>query len=127
MKLFLYVFGLVLFEKSFGIQVIDIASRYTDGPQGPALMNFEPRYSLPYGYADVFIGPPAGTNSIALNQGIFRAHGFIPRRNNNNYDGQYIAINRGAIHVAPLMGYLRSVKSANLEPAPATTCNQLRF
>lgn len=69
-----------------GIQVVDIADRHAPiGSRGPALVNFEPRYTLPYGYADIFIGPPAGTNSIGLNQGIFQAHGFIPHR--NNYDG----------------------------------------
>lgn len=71
---------------SMGIQVVDIADRHAAvGSHGPALMNFETRYTLPYGFADIFIGPPAGTNSIGLNQGIFRAHGFIPHR--NQYDG----------------------------------------
>lgn len=34
---------------------------------------------------------------------------------------QYVAINRGAIHIAPLIGHVQSVKTTNLEPAPATT------
>lgn len=84
-QLFSLFVCLALFKTSFGIQVIDIAGRY-EGPHGHALINFEPRYSLSNGYDDVFIGPPAGTNSIGLNRGIFHAHGFIPRRN-NNYDG----------------------------------------
>ncbi|XP_055305752.1 uncharacterized protein LOC129570236 [Sitodiplosis mosellana] len=111
---------LCTFKNAMGIQVVDIAGRYAAiGSRGPALVNFEPHYTLPYGYADIFIGPPAGTNSIGLKQGIFRANGFIPHR--NNYDGQYVAVNRGAVHIAPLIGHLQSVKTTNLEPAPATT------
>lgn len=80
------VFIVTLLGASIGIQVVDIAERHASvGNHGPALVNFSPRFTLPFGYADVFIGPPAGTNSIALNQGIFRAHGFIPHR--PNYDG----------------------------------------
>lgn len=76
----------IIFNDCAGIQVVDIAERHTPvGNHGPALVNFLPRYTLPYGYADVFIGPPAGTNSIGLNTGIFRAHGFIPHR--HQYDG----------------------------------------
>lgn len=69
-----------------GIQVVDIAEQHTPvGSYGPALVNFEPSYTLPNGFADIFIGPPAGTTSIGLNQGIFRAHGFVPHW--NRYDG----------------------------------------
>lgn len=84
--LLLMVFVLTIFDDCMGIQVVDIAERHTPvGSHGPALMNFLPHYTLPYGYADVFIGPPAGTNSIGLNTGIFRAHGFVPHR--HQYDG----------------------------------------
>lgn len=80
------LFTVVGLQRAFGIQVVDIASRHTPvGSHGPALVNFATRYTLPHGYADIFIGPPAGTNSIGLNQGIFQAHGFIPHR--NQYDG----------------------------------------
>lgn len=73
-------------QRAMGIQVVDIAERHTPvGSYGPALVNFEPSYTLPNGFADIFIGPPAGTTSIRLNQGIFRAHGFVPHR--NRYDG----------------------------------------
>lgn len=34
---------------------------------------------------------------------------------------KYVAANRGSVHVAPLVGHIQSVKSANLEPAPGTT------
>lgn len=75
-----------VFDRSSGIQVVDIAERHSSvGNHGPALMNFQPRYTLPYGYSDVFIGPPLGTNAIGLNTGIFRAHGFVPHR--HQYDG----------------------------------------
>lgn len=71
---------------SIGLQVVDIVGRHTPvGSQGPALVNFQRRYTLPFGYSDVFIGPPAGTNSIGINQGILRAHFFISHR--NIYDG----------------------------------------
>ncbi|XP_031632264.1 adult cuticle protein 1-like [Contarinia nasturtii] len=36
------------------------------------------------------------------------------------HDGKYVAINRGAIHVAPLVGHIQSVKSQNYQPAPGT-------
>lgn len=79
-----YVFAIL--GLSVGIQVVDIAGRHSPvGNHGPALMNFEPRYTLPYGFSDVFIGPPLGTNAIGLNTGIFRAHGFVPHR--HQYDG----------------------------------------
>lgn len=82
----LLVFAFMKFENGHAIQVVDIAGRHASvGAHGPALVNFLPRYTLPYGYADVFIGPPAGTSSIGLNTGIFRAHGFIPQR--HQYDG----------------------------------------
>lgn len=82
----LLIFIFILFDDGQAIQVVDIAERH--GPVGthhPALVNFFPRYTLPYGYADVFIGPPAGTSAIGLNTGIFRAHGLIPHR--HQYDG----------------------------------------
>lgn len=73
--------------RSVGIQVVDIAGRHTAvDSHGPALVNFEPRFTFPLGYSDVFIGPPAGTNSISMNQGIFQAHGFVHHRN-NHHDG----------------------------------------
>lgn len=31
---------------------------------------------------------------------------------------KYIAANRGAVHVAPLVGHIQSVKSTNQQPAP---------
>lgn len=34
---------------------------------------------------------------------------------------KYVAINRGSIHVAPLVGHTQSVKSQNYQPAPGTT------
>lgn len=82
----LLVFVFTINGNCMAIQVVDIAERHTAaGSHGPALVNFLPRYTLPYGYADVLIGPPAGTNSIGLNTGIFRAHGFLPQR--HQYDG----------------------------------------
>lgn len=85
-QMFTLLFLLAVLRSSMGIQVVDIADRHTSvGNHGPALMNFEPRYTLPYGFSDVFIGPPLGTNAIGLNTGIFRAHGFIPHR--HQYDG----------------------------------------
>lgn len=38
-----------------------------------------------------------------------------------HFNRQYVAINRGAVHIAPLIGHVQSVKTTNLEPAPATT------
>lgn len=34
---------------------------------------------------------------------------------------KYVAINRGAIHVSPLVGHIQSVKSINYQPAPGST------
>lgn len=34
------------------------------------------------------------------------------------YIRQYVASNRGATHVAPLVGHIQSVSSTNLDPAP---------
>lgn len=34
---------------------------------------------------------------------------------------QYVAKNRGALHIAPLLGYNYLVKSTNTGPAPGTT------
>lgn len=39
----------------------------------------------------------------------------------HGHDGKYVASNRGAIHVAPLVGHIQSVKSTNEQPAPGTT------
>jgi len=39
----------------------------------------------------------------------------------HGHDGQYVAANRGAVHVAPLVGHIQSVKSTNEQPAPGTT------
>lgn len=80
------LFVLTIFDDCMGIQVVDISRRHTPvGNYGPALTNFIPHHIHPYGFADVFIGPLAGTTSIGLNTGIFRAHGFIPHR--HQYDG----------------------------------------
>ncbi|KAJ6649292.1 Adult cuticle protein 1 [Pseudolycoriella hygida] len=35
-------------------------------------------------------------------------------------EGTYTAVNKGAIHVAPLPGHSQSASSVNLEPAPGT-------
>lgn len=35
-------------------------------------------------------------------------------------EGNYVAANRGSVHVAPLPGHLQSATSLNLEPAPGT-------
>lgn len=34
---------------------------------------------------------------------------------------QYVAANRGSVHVAPLTGHIQSVSSTNVQPAPGTT------
>lgn len=38
----------------------------------------------------------------------------------HGHDGTYVAQNRGAKHVAPLVGHIQSVKSTNEQPAPGT-------
>lgn len=35
-------------------------------------------------------------------------------------EGQYVAANRGSVHVAPLPGHVASVSSSNLDAAPGT-------
>lgn len=38
-----------------------------------------------------------------------------------SHSSKYVAINRGSIHIAPLVGHTQSVKSQNYQPAPGTT------
>ncbi|XP_031632235.1 glycine-rich cell wall structural protein 1.8-like [Contarinia nasturtii] len=131
--------------------VVDIASPHSPvGSHGPALVNAGGSNYGGWGYGgDAYsgysVGYPKGGPKITLHTtgnlgyggydggygggygagigagGYAGGHGAGVGAGADYHNGKYVASNRGAVHVAPLVGHIQSVKSTNEQPAPGTT------
>ncbi|XP_055305751.1 heterogeneous nuclear ribonucleoprotein A3 homolog 1-like [Sitodiplosis mosellana] len=108
------------------IEVAKVASPV--GSHGPALINLHWPNSWPGSYSLGGKGHSGGSGSWGGSSGYGSSEGWgnggsvgYTGDAGHGHDGKYVAINRGAIHVADLVGHTQSVKSQNYQPAPGTT------